>query len=388
MIENPKTGQIMFSRRTVLVGGGAIAALGAGAIWGFRKKPAPIGFQLDEQQLADAQIFLQQNPAFDMHAHPGRTFVRGAKGLAPKLKLYQALGTFEKRSAADMRAGGVAGAAFASVSDFNVLDARDSVLQVVREFAPGEAWNSFVLQNSNMQKLIEKGLFAPLASPSDLISARNNKQPGAWFSAEGADFLEASVQRLHEAHDMGLRCITLMHFRTSELGDSITSKQTHYGLTPAGKSIVLAMNDLMMVIDVAHASQPTAYGILAASQHPVICSHTHIIRENAPEHPRFISLELAREIAGGGGIIGAWPAGIGIFSLNGFIDRVFELIDAVGIDHVGLGTDMDANYKPVMDNYRQMPVLVAGLLARGLSQRETAKIIGGNFIRLWRQISG
>jgi len=377
----------MISRRTLLIGSGAVIAIGGASWFAFRKQPPPVGFLVSEQELSGAYEFLQANPAFDMHAHPGRTFVRGAKGLAPKLKLYQALGTFERKSADDMLAGGMAAAAFASVSDFNLLDAKDSSLQVVRDFAPGEAWNSFVLQNSNMQKLIRKGWFAAIKNPDDLQIARKENKPGAWFAAEGADFLQGSVERLREAHEKGLRCITLMHFRTSELGDIITEEAVHYGLTPAGKGIVQAMNDLKMVIDVAHASEPTAYGALTASRHPVICSHTHIANLNGNNHPRFISLELAKEIANGGGIIGAWPAGIGISTLNGLIDRIFELIDAVGVNHVGLGTDMDANYKPVMDNYRQTPVLIAGLLARGLSKSETAKIIGGNFIRLWQQIS-
>src|SRR3546814_15949683 len=78
-----------------------------------------------------------------------------------------------------------------------------------------------------------------------------------------------------------------------------------------------------------------------------LASHTHVHRQAAGAPARFISQALATAIAsGGGGVIGAWPAGIGIDDLNGFVDRTLELIDRVGIDHVCLGTDMDANYKP------------------------------------------
>jgi membrane dipeptidase len=167
----------------------------------------------------------------------------------------------------------------------------------------------------------------------------------------------------------------------------MTGRGENYGLTTAGKSVVKTMNNVGMMIDVAHASERTAFGVLANTEQPVMCSHTHIKSDKVPSVTRFISKKLAVEIANGGGIIGAWPAGFGITDLNGYIDRIFDLIDHVGVDHVALGTDMDANYKPVFDNYRQMPILVAGLLGRGLSKPETAKIIGGNFIRLWQQIS-
>ncbi|MBC7705834.1 MAG: membrane dipeptidase, partial [Rhodoferax sp.] len=56
---------------------------------------------------------------------------------------------------------------------------------------------------------------------------------------------------------------------------------------------------------------------------------------------------------------------------------------AVGIDHVCLGTDMDANYKPVFDSYAHLPLYVAGLLKRGLHEDEAAKVIGGNFMRVF-----
>jgi membrane dipeptidase len=377
----------MISRRKLLIGGAALGGLGALGWWKLRKKPVPIGFEVSREQLAHARSFLNEHVAFDSHAHPGRTFVRGAKGLAPKLKLYQALGTFEKRVVADMQAGGMTAAAFATVSDFHVLDAGKTGLHTHRNFAPGEAWASFVTQNANMRNLVDDGLVYELKSPADLAKARASGKPGAWFTAEGGDFLEGSMERVAEAHGKGLRSITLMHYRTSELGDIITADEVHHGLTPAGKGIIGAMNQLGMMIDVAHASEPTAFGVLAASDQPVMCSHTHIRSAGMPDHPRFISQELATEITQNGGLIGAWPAGIGISTLNGLVDRIFDLIERVGIDHVCLGTDMDANYKPVLDNYRQTPTLVAGLLMRGLSEAETAKVMGGNFVRLWKQVS-
>jgi membrane dipeptidase len=163
----------------------------------------------------------------------------------------------------------------------------------------------------------------------------------------------------------------------------MTAADVHGGLTPTGVEVVQMMNSGGLVIDIAHASEATCYGVLDASTKPLLCSHTHIHSDTVPDIHRFISLDLARTITSAGGVIGAWPAGFGITDLNGFIDRIFGLIEAVGIDHVVLGTDMDANYKPVMETYRKTPWLVGGLFKRGLSETEVAQIMGGNFMNLW-----
>ncbi len=377
----------VFSRRNILVGGGVLgaAALGGGYFL-TRKKEVPIGFSLSKEELQNARAFLKKNLAFDSHAHPGRTFVKGATGLAPKLKLYKALGTFEKKAVADMKAGGMAAASFASVSDFQVLDLGDHGLSARRAFEPGEAFASYQRQIANLKALATNGLVQALYQPDDLARAHNAGAIGAWFTAEGGDFLEGKPERVDKAFADGVRAITIMHYRTNELGDIMTAPPVHNGLTAAGKAVVAAMNDAGMVVDTAHASEDTVRGVLAVSRAPVLCSHTHILGEKMPVMPRFISADLAREIAARGGMLGLWPAGLGISTLSDLIDRAFELVDLLGPDHVCLGTDMDANYKPVMETYRKTPYLVGGLLKRGMSEEDTAKLMGGNIMRLWRDV--
>ncbi len=374
----------IFSRRNILLGGGAIGAtvLGGGYLL-TRKKVVPIGFDLSANELAEARALLDANPAFDAHAHPGRTFVKGATGLAPKLKLYQALGTFEGKAIADMKAGGMAAAAFASVSDFQVLNLGDHGLAARRAFEPGEAWASYQRQMTNLNTLASDGLVRALYHPNDLEAAHKAGETGAWFTAEGGDFLEGKPERVHRAFSDGMRAITIMHYRTNELGDIMTAAPVHGGLTSAGENVVHAMNDMGMVVDTAHASEDTVRGILKTSRAPVLCSHTHIMGDKMPIMPRFISADLARDIAAEGGLIGLWPGGLGITTLSGLVDRAFELIDLLGPDHVCLGTDMDANYKPVMETYRKTPWLVGGLLKRGLGKEDTIKLMGGNLLRLW-----
>lgn len=373
------------SRRKVLIGTAAILAAGGAVGWlTLRKKPVPIGFDVEPEQLASARKFLATTPAIDMHAHPGRTFVRGATGLKGKMKLYKALGTFEDKTVADMQAGGVGAASFSTVSDFQVLGLGDTGLATIRAFNDGEAFASYQRQISNMKALQTRGLVQFASDEAELNAANAAGKTAAILSVEGGDFLEGKAERVTVARQDGVQYITIMHYRTNELGDIITAPPVHGGLTQKGKAVVKEMNARHMMIDVAHASEATAYGVLKQSTTPLLCTHAHVKTKNGPDVPRFISLDLAKAITESGGVIGAWPAGFGITDLNGYVDRILELIEAVGIDHVGLGTDMDANYKPVMDTYSKMPQLIVGLRARGLSDEDLTKFVRGNFLRVWR----
>ena len=372
----------ILTRRRVLTGVGvAVVAVGAGVYWVARPKPAPIGFAVSPDELAAARALLTRHPSFDAHAHPGRSFVDGAQNLSGLVWIYAKLGSFEDKTIDDMRAGGLSAAAFAAVADFQALGLEGEGLATVRAFEPGEAWASYKRQIGRMQALVSRGLVFPVKAVADVAAARAAGKVGAWLTVEGGDFLEGRPERVAEAFTDGVRSITLVHYRNNELGSIITDTQAQTGLSDKGVAVVHAMNAVGMLIDVAHASERTARGAIDASRKPVIASHVHI--QGATTHPRFISRGLAQALVEkGGGIVGAWPAGIGITDLAGYVTRTLELANMVGIDHVCLGTDMDANYKPVFDTYANLPYFVAGLTQRGVSEQDVAKLIGGNFLRL------
>jgi membrane dipeptidase len=284
-----------------------------------------------------------------------------------------------------MKKGHLTGACFAAVSDFNVLAlSKEKGLRAHRPFEEGEAWASYEMQMQNLKKLVSQNRVTELLSSDEIANARQSGRPGAIWTVEGGDFLSGSVERVNEAFQDGVRSITLVHYRTNELADAMTAEPHHNGLTSQGDAIVQEMNRLGMVIDLAHMSEAGAFRALEVSTRPVMFSHTHISTAHS-YHPRFISLELARAAAEAGGIIGAWPAGIEISDLSGYADRIFELIDQVGIEHVCIGTDMDANYRPVFDDYRRLPDLVSLLIRRGMSEAELGAFLGGNFLRVWQE---
>jgi membrane dipeptidase len=188
---------------------------------------------------------------------------------------------------------------------------------------------------------------------------------------------------VHEAFRHGVRAVTLVHYHVNQIGDIQTEAPVHNGLTALGKSIVNEMNRTGIIIDLAHATFAVTRDVLSVSGEPIMISHTNIATASA-SHPRLISIEHAKLVASAGGIIGSWPSGMGQTSFSDYIDSIQRLVDTVGIDHAAIGTDMDANFKPVLRSYRDWSLIPAALLARGMHDEEVAKIMGGNFLRVFK----
>jgi membrane dipeptidase len=99
---------------------------------------------------------------------------------------------------------------------------------------------------------------------------------------------------------------------------------------------------------------------------------------------RQISPDHARVIAGTGGVIGVWPPSSIFIDFRAFVEGFARMADVVGVDHVGLGSDMMGLTTPsVFDSYRDLPKLVEGLLDHGFTREETSKILGGNYARVF-----
>jgi membrane dipeptidase len=108
-----------------------------------------------------------------------------------------------------------------------------------------------------------------------------------------------------------------------------------------------------------------------------------VTREPGPTS-RQISPDHARVIAGTGGVIGVWPPSSIFPDLNAFVEGFARMADVVGIDHVGLGSDMLGLTVPsVFDSYRDLPLLAHRLLAHGFTPEEAGKLLGGNYARVF-----
>ncbi len=372
------------NRRKFLLTTSGILITAGGLTWYKMSKKPPLGIAVDDELIQSGQKLLNQIIAIDIHAHPGRSFVEGAKDIDFKFNYYELIGRFEDKAFADMRKGGVTVSTFSTVSDYQILTLGKNGLSVRREFKPNEAWNSYQTQIKTLKSLISDDVKLIL-NPDDIYQTKKENKIGTLFSAEGSDFLQGDLDKLDTCYEDGIRCITLMHYHVNKVGDIQTHAPVHKSLTPFGISLIKKMNQKGIIIDLAHAHKQTLTKALGITQKPVMISHA-LIRHGKFDHPRFIDLEDAKRVAQTGGIVGVWPAGLGLHTLSDYIDQIFRQIDDIGIDHVALGTDMDANYKPVFYNYTQAPILAGTLLKRGLSQEEAAKILGGNFIRFFNEV--
>jgi membrane dipeptidase len=227
--------------------------------------------------------------------------------------------------------------------------------------------------------------------------------------------------------------MTLTHSRNNNWADSATDQPVHNGLTDFGKEVVREMNRLGMLVDVSHVADKTFYDALELTSKPVICSHSSM-RALSPV-PRNVTDDMLRALAKNGGVIGisfgegfvnpkdaeALESAIktettaplltgralddyaaeDVRTLFGHRVKVAATVEDVanhidhavkvaGIDHVGIGSDFDGVSGPPngLDDVSKMPALIEVLLERGYTERDVKKILGENYLRVIREVTG
>lgn len=325
-------------------------------------------------------------PWIDVHAHPGRCFLAGAPAGD---RLAALLGG--DASAAAVRAAreaGLTAVSLATVADLAVLaPTTDGGLRAGRSFEPGEAHAGHQRQLAGLRALVEQERIPVARTATDLERAHAEGTTAALLTCEGGDFLEGRIERVEDVHGQGVSSLTLVHYRVNDLGDIQTEEPVHGGLTAFGRAVVQECNRLGIVIDCAHATFATTVGVLEASNVPVMVSHSHLDHAER-SHPRLLSDDHARAVSDAGGLIGAWPSGVTSTSLEDFVDEILRLVQLVGVEHVAIGTDLDANYRPVVTAHDDFAVLADRLVSRGLTSGETNQILGSNALELYRSVVG
>lgn len=322
-----------------------------------------------------------------MHAHPGRCFLAGFDPTHPLSVLLS--GEQVAEALASAQRAGMSAVGFSTVADLVVLGPdSEGGLHAMRPFAPGEAYADHERQLSGLIELIERADGRLVRTAADIEAARGDGTAAVILTCEGGDFLEGKLDRLAEAHERGVSSLTLVHYRVNDLGDIQTEEPVHGGLTAFGREVVEEANRLGVVIDCAHATSSVTRQVVEYSSAPVMISHSHLDHAEH-HHPRLLSDDHAQVVADAGGVIGAWPAGITSATLGDFIDEIVRLVDVVGVDHVAIGTDMDANYRPVLTHYDQFGAVAEGLVSgHGMAAAEVEKVMGGNALELFRQVCG
>ena len=253
------------------------------------------------------------------------------------------------------------------------------------DIAPGDAWDFTLERFDIIMNTIENGYAVHGAHPSVVEPARAQGKVTIIPALEGADGLEGKIENLRTLYERGLRLLQLVHFRDNELGFNQTEPYAEGGLTELGRAVVAVCNELGIVIDLAHANTATTMDAIAASTKPIIFSHTGVkARIEADQH---LTDEEIRAIAGNGGMVGIWPtASFG--TVWEFVQHVDHVKNLVGIDHVGIGSDLRGmSYLDEFGQEANFRALAQALIDYGYTDEEVGKVMGGNFFRIWEEVA-
>jgi membrane dipeptidase len=211
-------------------------------------------------------------------------------------------------------------------------------------------------------------------------------------AAEGGHHLEASLEKLEQLAQRGLRYLTLTHFIHNGIAQPAKLPHRPFfallrgapGLTKFGAQVVKKCEELGVLVDVTHCSDRSFADVLALATRPVVATHTGFRKFRALE--RNLSDEMLRLIARGGGMVGviSWRDLLGGASIDAMVDSIVHGALVAGVDHVGIGTDFDGWVYSAdgISDAREYPAITERLAKRGFTASEIRAILGGNYLRV------
>lgn len=282
-------------------------------------------------------------------------------------------------------------------------------------------------------------------SPADIERAHREHKLAALMGIEGGHSIENDIHLLRDYYRLGVRYMTLSWSNTNEWADSSgdiddPKVQHHNGLTDFGKEVVVEMNRLGMMVDISHVADKTFWDAIATTKAPVIASHSS--SRALVNAPRNMTDDMLRAVAKNGGVVQVnffsgfddadylkattaqgkdlqdavqkyldqlraegkpvnylevdriereWMAKIPRPPLKSLIDHIDHIAKVAGIDHVGLGSDFDgvSGATPQgIDSAADLPKITQSLLDRGYKAEDIHKILGGNLMRVFREVEG
>jgi membrane dipeptidase len=313
----------------------------------------------------------------DIHSHGGRVIL-ARQDTATLQRPFTPL-------AAPMRDGGMKVVCLAIVADTPAthVNASGNGFEPYRTPEPGELYDHAQAAFARCAALIEQQGLHVIEDLATLRAAPATG-PSVIIASEGADFLEGRIERVDEAWRVHrLRHLQLTHYRVNELGDIQTEPPVHGGLTDFGAAVIERCNGLGIVVDIAHGPYALVRRAAQVTKRPLVLSHTSLTGSPGPRS-RQISPAHARLVASTGGVIGVWPNAAIYVNLDAMARGARQLADVVGVDHVGLGSDMYGFIAtPVFNSYRQLPAYATALRDAGFATGEIEKVLGGNYLRVF-----
>lgn len=272
-------------------------------------------------------------------------------------------------------------------------------------------------------------------TPDDAYRLKKEGKLAIYIGMENGYPLAKDLSRIQEFYNLGMRYITLSHSGNNDICDSSTDRAgpEHGGLSEFGREVIAEMNRLGVIVDVSHISDAAFFDVVATSKAPVIASHSSV--RALCENPRNLSDEMLLALKDNGGVIQicilsaylvppspnpeleakyeeirAKYAAMGesteelrrqmsgemnvarrqyakLATVSDAVDHIDHVVQVIGIDHVGIGTDFDGGGG--IEGARtvdEMKNITIELVRRGYSKKDIEKIWGGNFMRVFREV--
>ena len=272
------------------------------------------------------------------------------------------------------------------------------------------------------------------STADDIVRIRQAGRVAALLGLEGGHLIFDSLPILRDYYRLGVRYMTLAHFKTNNWADSGSDQAVHNGLSPLGREIVREMNRLGMMVDISHVSDKTFYDAIETSRAPVIASHSSL--RALCNIPRNMSDDMLRALAHNGGVIfinfntaylderaaaaftqlhstrdreiadmlalnrsnphrwemkraiqQRYKSQLPAVEINAVLRHIDHAAKTIGVDYVGIGSDFDGVSGMVpdgMEDVSKYPALVKGLIDMGYSDSDIRKVMGENLVRVMR----
>lgn len=201
-------------------------------------------------------------------------------------------------------------------------------------------------------------------------------QVGALLAIEGLHALDGKLENVDVLFAHGYRMMGLTHFFDNEVAASAHGV-SHGGLTALGRQVVQRMEQLGIIVDLAHSSKQTVQEVLAMATRPVVVSHTGVAAVCAG--PRNLTDDQLRAIAANGGLIGIgyWDGAVCEPTIANIVKAITHAVQVMGVQHVALGSDFDGATKTPWDT-RGVIVITDALLKAGMRADDVSRVMGGN----------
>ena len=231
--------------------------------------------------------------------------------------------------------------------------------------------------------------FKTVTTVDEIIQAKKNGLVTGMLSMEGAELLMGEIALLRVFYMLGIRIISFTWNYRTPFADGLGAKRSKSKLPELGVHALEEMDKLGIVFDVSHLCDTNFWDVCDLMKGPFIASHSNC--RDLCHVPRNLTDDMIWALADHEGVIGVEFVGSAVAKVNPnlekLVDHVDHIVDLVGPDHVGLGSDFDGGGKlPELNDTSQFPNVTRELVKRNYSDKDILKILGGNHMRVFKTV--